>query len=278
VVRVEVTAPARGPILSIVPEYRDPDDEALDRFWSQGWTVIPDVLSDTEVEAARTALVDAAAASEASGMPVRLEALDPGGRNIRVYDLVAHARVFADLAEHPAVLPSIEALLGDDVILSNFTANTALPGSGSMNAHCDQSTVMPEPWTDTWAMNAIWCLHDTDEENGATRYLPGSHEFTSFDQVPDDPKAGMKSFAASVGSVILMHGRLWHTSGENRSADRDRALLFAFYTAGFLRPQTNWWRTLSDEVVEQLSPRMKALCSLDFGNLGHGGYLADWTR
>ena len=273
-----MTGPADGSILSSMVDSSAPDDAVLDRFRSDGWTVIPDVLSGAEVEAARSALIDAAAASEAQGMPVRLDALDPGGRNIRVYDLVAHARVFADLAAHPAVLPYVEALLGDDVILSNFTANTALPGSGSMNAHCDQSTVMPEPWTETWAMNAIWCLHDIDEENGATRYLPGSHEFTSFAEVPDDPTAGMESFIAAAGSVILMHGRLWHTSGENRSGDRDRALLFAFYTRGFLRPQTNWWRSLSDEVVAQLSPRVRTLCSLDFGNLTHGDYLADWTR
>jgi len=255
-----------------------PDAATLDQFWADGWVVIPDVLSGQEIDEARSALVDAAAASEAQGMPVRLEALDPGGRNIRVYDLVAHARVFAELSEHPAVLPTVEALLGNDVILSNFTANTALPGSGSMNPHCDQSTVMPEPWNETWAMNAIWCLHDIDEENGATRYLPGSHEFTAFDQVPDDPTIGMASFEASAGSVVLLHGRLWHTSGENRSAERDRALLFAFYTRGFLRPQTNWWRSLSEEVVEQLSPRVRALCGLDFGNIAHGDYLADWTR
>ena len=255
-----------------------PVADVIDRFRAQGWAVVPDVLGGAEIDEARGALVDAAAASEAGGMPVRLDALDPGGRNIRVYDLVAHARVFADLAEHPTVLPIVEELLGNDVILSNFTANTALPGSGSMNAHCDQSTVMPEPWTETWAMNAIWCLHDIDEENGATRYLPGSHEFTSFAPVPADPKAGMVPFTAAAGSVVLMHGRLWHTSGENRSADRDRALLFAFYTKGFLRPQTNWWRSLPDDVVAQLSPRLRALCCLDFGNLAHGGYLADWTR
>ena len=55
-------------------------------------------------------------------MPVRLEDLDPGGANIRVYDLVAHAKVFADLAENPTVLSHVEALLTSDVILSNFTA------------------------------------------------------------------------------------------------------------------------------------------------------------
>ena len=120
-------------------------------------------------------------------------------------------------------------------------------------------------------MNAIWCLHDTDEDNGATRYLPGSHQYTSFAEVPDDPKAGMAAFEAAAGSVILMHGRLWHTSGENRSADRDRALLFAFYTRGFLRPQTNWWRTVREDV----SPRLRQLLCLDYGNMAHGTYLAD---
>ena len=122
------------------------DPDVIERFKADGWAIVPDVLSEEQVIGARSALVDAAAASEARGMPVRLEALDPGGRNIRVYDLVAQAPVFADLAGHPAVLPSVEALLGPDVILSNFTANTALPGSGSMNPHCDQSTIMPEPW------------------------------------------------------------------------------------------------------------------------------------
>jgi 5-dehydro-6-demethoxyfumagillol dioxygenase len=256
----------------IEPATADPD--VIEHFWSHGWAVLPDVLSTEEVAAARSALVDAAAASEARGMPVRLDALDPGGRNIRVYDLVAHARRFADLAEHPAVLPVVEELLSGDVILSNFTANTALPGSGSMNAHCDQSTIMPEPWPEMFAMNAIWCLHDIDEKNGATRFLAGSHEFTSFADVPDDPAAGMRPFEATAGSVVLMHGRLWHTSGENRSADRDRALLFAFYTRGFLRPQTNWWRSLDEEIRAELSPRLRALCCLDFGNMTHGAYLA----
>ncbi len=252
-----------------------PDADLIDRFWSQGWAVIPDVLTAGEIAAARSALLDAAAASEAGGMPVHLDALDPGGRNVRVYDLVAHARVFAELAEHRSVLPFVEALIGPDVILSNFTANTALPGSGSMNPHCDQSTIMPEPWPEMFALNAVWCLHDVDEGNGATRFLPGSHEFTSFADVPADPKADMASFEASAGSVILLHGRMWHTSGANRSLDRDRALLFAFYTRGFLRPQTNWWRTIDDDVRDRLSPRLRAMLCFDAGNMEHGAYLAD---
>ena len=235
--------------------------------------MLPGVLEPDELQRVIAGLTVATRASEKAGMPTRIESLDPGGRNVRVYDLVAGHRVFEELAAHPSVLPVVRALLGDDVILSNFTANTALPGSRSMNAHNDQSTVMPEPWPRLDAMNAIWCLHDTDEDNGATRYLPGSHRFTSFAEVPDDPTEGMCSFEAPAGSVILMDGRLWHTSGANRSTDRERSLLFAFYTRSYLRPQTNWWRSIPPERRSELSSEMQQLLALDFGNMAHGVYL-----
>lgn len=251
------------------------DDAVLDQVEANGWAVLPDVLAPTEVAAARAALGEAAAASEAAGLPVRLDALDPGGRNVRVYDLVAHGPVFATLAEHPVALDHVRARLGPDVILSNFTANTALPGSGSMNAHNDTSTVVPEPWPERVAMNAIWCLDDVDEANGATRCLPGSHRWATFAEVPQDPKAGMVPFEAAAGSVILMDGRLWHTSGENRSADRERALLFAFYTRSFIRPQTNWWQVVPRDRRRELSPQLRQLLCFDGGNMAHGAYLAD---
>ena len=113
-----------------------------------------------------------------------------------------------------------------------------------MNADCDQSTIMPEPWLEQNCLNAIWCLDDVDEGNGATRYLPGSHRFTRFSDVPADPKVGMRPFEASAGSVIIMHGRMWHTSGENVSTDRERCMLFALYASGYIRLQANWWQII----------------------------------
>ncbi len=250
------------------------DPAIVEHVETHGFAVLPDVIDAATVARARAALVAAAERSEARGVPTRMDFLDPGGRNIRVYDLIEHDPVFAELAEHPDVIAYVRALLGDDLMLSNFSANTALPGSGSMNAHCDQSTVMPEPWPVRYAMNAIWCLDDVDEGNGATRYLPGSHRFTCFADVPADPKVGMLPFEAPAGSVVLMDGRLWHTSGENRSADRERAMLFAFYARGFLRLQNNWWQTLSRETRAGLSPQLKHWLGLTGGNMEHGTYLA----
>ncbi len=246
----------------------------LDAFREHGHVVLPDVLDPEAVAHARSELVDAASKSEDQGYPTRMDALDPGGKNIRIYNLIEYSPVFTELVSHPKVLPYVDELLAGDLMISNFTANIAQPGSGSMNAHCDQSTVMPPPWTELFAMNAIWCLDDTDEENGATRYLPGSHRFTSFGEVPDDPKKDMVPFEAKAGSVILMDGRIWHTSGENRSANRERALLFAFYTRSFVRLQNNWWQTLSKETRRNLSPQMQGWLGLASPNIAYGTYLA----
>ncbi len=252
----------------------EPEQAIVAAFEAEGWAVLPDVLTPTEVAHARAELVAAARTSESRGIPTRMDALDPGGQNIRVHDLIEYSPVFADLVIHPAVLSYIDHLLEHDLAVSNFSANIALPGSGSMNAHNDQSTVMPEPWPTRYTMNAIWCLDDVDESNGATRYLPGSHRLTCFAEVPNDPKVGMVPFHAAAGSVILMDGRLWHTSGENTSPDRERALLFAFYTRSFLRHQNNWWRALSPETRSRLDPQLKEWLGLRGGNMGYGTYLA----
>ena len=250
------------------------DPAVLEAFEREGWAVLPGVLGADEVAVARQALQHAADASERRGIPTRMDYLDPGGNNVRVYDLIEYSPVFADLVVHPGVFGYVAHLLDGDPSVSNFSANVALPGSRSMNAHNDQSTVVPEPWPTRCTMNAIWCLDDIDAANGATRYLPGSHRLTCFAEVPEDPKAGMRPFEAAAGSVVLMDGRLWHTSGDNTTADRERALLFAFYARSYLRHQNNWGRSLSSEVRRSLSPQLRELLGLGSGNIGYGTYLA----
>ena len=72
----------------------------------------------------------------------------------------------------------------------------------------------------------IWCLTDVHPDNGATLHIPGSHRYQTLADVPTDPMAQMVPFEAPAGSIMVMEGRVWHTSGANVTADEDRALLF----------------------------------------------------
>ena len=244
---------------------RVPDSEvprALEETSATGVAVIPGVLPQSDSLATRAALVEAAAESERRGVSTFMPVLDPNAANVRVFNLLDLHPIFRELILHPLAVALVRAVLGEHFAISNFTANIARPGSRSMSLHSDQALVAPEPWLAPWSMNIIWCLDDVTAENGGTLYLPGSHRFTSRDELPANPLAHMQPFIAPRGSIVVMDGRVWHTSGANVTADVERALLFGYYSADFLRPQTNFNVMLSETTKAQLSPELFALLGL----------------
>ena len=236
---------------------------AKDQLRTDGWCVLNDVLSHGETAEALNRLWAAARESERRGVPTFMPVLDPNASNVRVFGLLDIDPLFRQLIRHPTALELVRSLLGEDFLISNFTANIARPGARSMPVHSDQALVVPEPWANPWAMNIIWCLSDVRAENGATLFLPGNNRYRERSELPENPLAHMRPFEASAGSIIAMEGRVWHTSGANVTANEDRALLFGYYSAAFLRPQVNWNATLSREVQDNLDPDMRRWLGLD---------------
>lgn len=237
--------------------------DVADELVTHGTAVVADVLSPAEVDHALDRLWAAAAESERRGVSTRAEALDPNAANVRIWNLLDLDPVFRELIEHPVATAIVNELLGSDHIVSNFTANIARPGSGSMMIHSDQSLVMPEPWTAPTTMNIVWCLTDVRFDNGATLHVPGSHRIETRAQVPDDLADRMVPFEASAGSIIAIDGRVWHTSGRNTTLDEDRALAFAFYSRPYVRPQWNHSVGLSAETQASCSPTLRYRLGLD---------------
>jgi fumagillin biosynthesis dioxygenase len=228
-----------------------------------GVAVLPRVLSAKEAEHAVGRLWAAAEGFRRMGGPTFMPQLDPNEANVRVFALLELDPMFRDLIRHPAAVPLVEAVLGEGWMISNFTANIARPGARSMSLHSDQALVVPEPWLAPWSVNIIWCLTDVRGENGGTLYIPGSHKFERRADLPTDALAWLTPIVAPAGSIVVMDGRVWHTSGANVTANEDRALLFGYYSADFLRPQVNWNALLSDETQGSLDPWMRARLGLD---------------
>jgi fumagillin biosynthesis dioxygenase len=242
--------------------------EQATQLRDDGCTVVPAVLTPGEIGTAKAALAVAIEEDRAAGQILFRAGVDPNDRNVRVLQLLGRAPIWEQLVDHPVARSLAATLLGEDgYILSSLSANVALPGSGSMGLHCDLMSVLPEPWLAAHGVNVFFYLDDTDEGNGATRYLPGSHRFTDHGMAAPDDITRTRAIEAPAGSMVAIDGRLWHTSGANTSADRTRDVVISFYIADFIRPQYNWHALLSEETKAALSPPVRDLLALDLGNM-----------
>ena len=234
-----------------------------DELVKSGFCILPTVLSQERLIEVRTALQGAIKKTMDRGIETHIPGLDPNEHNIRVFNLLDLDPLFVNLIGDAEALSIVKDLIGNDFIVSNFTANIARPGSGSMQIHSDLSLVHPPPWNEPWAINIIWVLNDMREENGATRYLPDSHKMNQPEALPKEADELMRAIEAEAGSIIAMDGRLWHTSGANLTQNEERGLLFGYYTRSFIRSQWNFNTGLSDETKSSLPDQLKHRLGLE---------------
>lgn len=219
----------------------------------QGAIVIPEVLSDAEIEIFKERLLALAAAERADGSAV----VHTDGLGQHVRWLVNKGEIFEGMLVHPKVTPYFDYLLGPDYTLSTLTSNIIYPGAEDGGYHVDGAMgAMPEPLPIfPMVANSLWLLEDFTPENGGTRYVPGSHRFLT------RPPAGLRDHPQEVrltapkGSVFLFNGAVWHSAGANRT-DHARIALICFCCRPFLKPMFDFVHHLKPEVKARATPEM----------------------
>ena len=230
---------------------------------AEGVCVVPGALEPAQIARVKRALLAGISTDESAGVPVRGFPFDPDTRNVRLFDLIGKDPVFAELAEHPLAVELVTHSIGTPFLLSNFSANVTAPGSGAMYMHADQGYV-PAPWPPyPMATNVAWALDDFTAANGGTRFVPRSH-LRDHGPAPDMDSRETIAMECPAGSIFVMDARVWHQTGPNQTKDVTRAGLFAYYVRPFIRPQWNWYQTVTPEALSRLSPQMREL--LGFGS------------
>ncbi len=188
---------------------------------------------------------------------------EPGSR--RLANLVDKGEIFERLVAIPRILELVAHVLGHRFKLSSFNARSANPRSNEPQPlHCDAGALPDQ--AGFWVCNTIWLLDDFTLENGATRIIPGSQNWSQLPQnVLADPAAHHSQetlVIAPAGSVVVMNTHAWHGGTANRSA-KDRRALHAFYCR-FDKPQQQYQkRLLRPETQARLSADLRRLLALD---------------
>jgi ectoine hydroxylase-related dioxygenase (phytanoyl-CoA dioxygenase family) len=165
----------------------------------------------------------------------------------RVQDFVNRGPEFDSLYVCRPVLAACCQIIGRPFKLSTMLARTLEPGAPAQLLHGD---VKRE--ADGWPLVGLIIMVDEfDVENGATRFLPGSHVLP---RKPNDLLKGATDACAGevlacgpAGSMIIFNGSVWHGHAANRSKRRRRSVQGSFIArearasinqASRLRPET----------------------------------------
>jgi hypothetical protein len=154
--------------------------------------------------------------------------LSAGSTTTRVHDLVNRGAEFDELYIYRPILDACCRVIGQPFKLSSLLARTVRPHSPAQPLHVDFRAD-----ASGWPMlGFIVMVDDFRVDNGATRFVPGSHKW------PIIPGEDMKGPAlehesqvmacGAAGSVIIYNGSVWHGHAANQSAESRRSIQGAY--------------------------------------------------
>lgn len=204
----------------------------------QGFAVWPGFLDGQRCEAVKNLAHRLANGEHANRYP----------KSTRVWDLYRHGEEFVDLLAEPALVATLDELLGANHLLSDYSLNVVRPGQPVDGWHIDYPlNEMPTRVTgSTLGLQCVLALDSFNLTNGGTQLVPASHLRAE----RPDPDADLEHvvFEAEPGTLLVMAASTWHRSGFNSSASPRSAVLMSFVER-WVRPMTDppedgpWGRT-----------------------------------
>jgi ectoine hydroxylase-related dioxygenase (phytanoyl-CoA dioxygenase family) len=205
--------------------------EQTEAFVKNGYLVFERFFSPAQTHRLRDAL-DAVAADE--GHSAR-SGKDWGGIYLR--HLMEKHEAFLEMFRLEPFLSLARATLGPQVQVLPMTGRIALPDDDGQATpwHIHQRVVpTPRPpfFSPPHVLDALIYLDDIGDDSGPLCMVPGSHlwEDREFPGGPHDDIEGQVLVRVPAGSVVLIHGNLWHRALPTTPGGDVRRLLILPYT------------------------------------------------
>ena len=186
-----------------------------------GFTVIQGAVASANL--ARLAAAYDASVSSADPTDVSI-----GSTTTRVHDFVNRGPDFDGLYVYRPILGACCSIIGQPFKLSTMLARIVNPHSRAQALHVD----FPRD-AGGWPMvGFIIMVDEFRSDNGATRFVPGSHNWlTNPTGVMENPAADHEQRVLAcgpAGSVIIYNGSIWHGHSANHTGEPRRSIQGAY--------------------------------------------------
>jgi hypothetical protein len=214
-----------------------------------GFVVIPGVVATERLAQLADAYDLAVAGATAPDLYI-------GSSTTRIHDFVNRGAEFDPLYVCRPILEACHRVIGRPFKLSSLLARTLRPHSQVQPLHLDFRSD-----ADGWPMvGFIVMVDDFRKDNGATRFVPGSHKSPA---IPSDSMQDLTSDHAcqvlacgAAGSVIVYNGSVWHGHTAN-SSNKPRRSIQGAYIRREAQSSVNLPARMRPETLARIGPLAK---------------------
>jgi ectoine hydroxylase-related dioxygenase (phytanoyl-CoA dioxygenase family) len=229
-------------------------DQHAQRLERDGYTILEGVIEPEVVNL----IAEDLRRIEKERSIVPAQNLFEGLRTVRIYNLLAFGAPYDRIAEHEHILPLVERVIERQFLISSISSIAIQSEENPQPWHADDQHIpLPRPHVPI-ICNTMWAITDFTKDNGATRFVPGSHKATEFPP-PFGDIDGAISAEMPRGSVLVYNGSLWHGGGANKTSER-RVGVAMNYCAGWIRQQENQMLGIPMDVARGFSQRLQRMC------------------
>lgn len=235
-----------------------PNTDEAKQLDERGYVILPNILNHDQCDKLGVYLDE-------------LEGQVPVEAELKNFQVEAGATRFANLIDqgaimdiiwsHPRVLGCVWHVINREFKVSSLNAREPKKGQGHQGLHADFGPRVANQFSNH-VVNCLWILDNMTKENGATRFVPGSHKIIGkpgdYMKNTMDPHPDEIAVVAPKGAVVVYNAHSWHSGSTNHSGAR-RRVLHAFYTARENPQQQIQQKWLSQKTKERLDANRRWL-------------------
>ncbi len=245
---------------------------------TQGYTVLPAVLSEATIGRAKAAILRRVERKTGRRIdPDTATAADFNGMQYIPY-LLYDDPVFEEILMERRPLALVTYLLGESCLLSSMGSHFRGPGGAPLMVHSDNGNGIPAPFSPiSMVANVNYALTPYSREAGALAMVPGSHRLQRSPTAHENFKAegltasdlaamarspgglddvvwkdppGAIAMDISPGDAVIWHGNTWH-GGFRREVGGVRMNLAAYFNRQHIQTQERHGDPAHQHVVDR---------------------------